>query len=705
MARSIDNTAPIGRQSEYLASRSSSEEEIPGYRRDSSWVRLSFIAPYITGSGTEQLAMAPEDIRNMSFSTANFKSEDTRPGGAQCINPLPSLTRYADIRVEGLNPGSKKQITVPADGVPVSLGRYYSEAFDDHNQVIHLRFGVASYNSLTQFFTGFYNSSASSLARTGRFEMSFVEKFLKFASHVISLAIMPLAIIPILFIFAGQAVRFLMKIPSSKFCYLKPSMPAYWNAVSTMYNQLATNMGFNKWTQPEITEQFIGSEYVFKDDDFNIFKQIFPNFTDKGVLDVAAVASRHKRREMVHRKVLLQQLASQGEDGWYGKVRAVYDNNGAGLQKGDATETTPRSMTSLWDRWNASSKLSKTAPDKKQDAMVLEDLRQFPDVAGMSVAEAEKTLKGGWKGEEDKSTWNYFEAAADDGMDYASFRVDYSGNVQESFSNQSESNSLAEKLNSSSSSARDLSINLAGGNIDPWGVTQAVLSGVGTILSTAADILQVSGLAAFAGNAFVDIPDHWKSHSASLPSTNYTISLVSPYNNKISQMMNIYLPLCMLLAGCLPLATGKQSYTSPFLCELYDRGRCITRFGMIESLSITRGTGHTAWTHHGVSLGIDVSFKIKDLSSIVAMPIAQGISLFPLEGIFDGDTAYTDMLMAWSGLSLGEVNNRIPLLKRQIDNKIANYSSYFSASRLLMDLGASPVGVVASIFMAGTPKK
>ena len=66
----------------------------------------------------------------------------------------------------------------------------------------------------------------------------------------------------------------------------------------------------------------------------------------------------------------------------------------------------------------------------------------------------------------------------------------------------------------------------------------------------------------------------------------------------------------MLLAGILPLSTGKASYTSPFLCQLYDRGRLQIRLGMIESLSITRGTTNLAFDKHGQALGIDVTFSV-----------------------------------------------------------------------------------------------
>ena len=696
-------------RSEYLATSSTDTATINGFRKDASWVRASFIAPTMTNKAETKLAMDETDILNMSFSPAHFDFSDSKPGGSQAINPVPAFTRFADVRVRGTMPKAREFSSISHDPSPIGSGRFHFEAFTNNMQVIHIRFGVPSYNSLTQFFTGFYNSSASSLARTGRYELSWTEKFLKFAAGAISLVLMPLAIIPALFIFAGEAVRFLLRIPSSKFYYLKPSMPAYWQAVANMYNQMAVNMGLVKYTQEKITEDFLETGYQFSQEQFSIFHQIFPNFTDKGVLDVCAVAGRYKRLEIAHRKSVMSMLNAKDTAGWYGKVRKVYDE-ASGLQQTNAMENLPAvnkaPLDRLWDSWNMAEKMSRFGIGTKEDSMVEMDMRKAPDLTNYaSVAEAERALKSPYKAVEDDSIWRYFLAEADAGSDYASFRVNYTGTSSFSMNNSTSPSPMAQKLNAGSASARDLKIDLAGGNIDSFGISKAVLDGVGSVMSTVADTLQISGLAAFAGNAFVDIPDHWENHTANAPSMSYTIDLVSPYGNKVSQMLNIYLQVCMLVCGCGPLATGKQSYQSPFLCEIYDRGRCISRLAIIESLQIERGIGHTGWNNEGGAMGVRVNVTFKDLSSVVSIPIQNGVSLFPLEGIFDGESKFSDMLMAWSGLPLREVTDRMPILKRQIDMKVANYSTYFSASRLMQDLGASPLGQLASIFMSGTPKR
>jgi hypothetical protein len=702
--QSQDQTIATGSSSDYLNYESVEERVVDNYRRDASWVRTSFIAPYSKNADTGTPNMDPVDVVNMTFSTANFKFWNTSLGGHPAINPLPQLTRYADIKVKSLMADAADITPVQQTSQSLGLGRYYSEAFDDHFQIIHFRFGVASYNSLIQFFTGFYNSSAGSLARTGRVDKSFLDHFLNFGANLIAVAIFPLAFIPIIFIFAGQAVRYLLKIPASKFYYLKPTMPAYWTAVQTMFNQLCVNRGLVTYTNGKQFESFIGEQLKFSNLDSAVFNQLYPEFSTDGVLDVKAVATRHKRLELRHRKMLLEQLSKPGPDGWFGKVQTVYQEN-LGVQQVNAEESLTMRMVGMWNKFLEPALYSKTGADSKEDGLVEKDLRRGPDVSGMDVATAMQTLKGKWEGKADDSVWKYFLASADDGHQWASFRVKYTGPVSESFTNSYAPSAMAQKLNAGSASKRDLSIDLAGGNIDPWGIAQTILNGVGTVLATTADILHVSGLAAFAGNAFVDIPDHWDNSSSQLASTSYTIELRTPYNNLIGQMLHIYMPLCMLLCGALPLMTGKQSHTSPFLCELYDRGRSITRLGQIQRISISRGTGNVGWNKDAICQGIDVTFEVKDLSTVMAIPIQQGASMFPLDGIFDEQNTYTDVLMAWSGLSLRDVNDRMPILKRQIDTKIANIKSTFTMSRLMMDLGDSSIGALASMFMSGTPKK
>ena len=118
----------------------------------------------------------------------------------------------------------------------------------------------------------------------------------------------------------------------------------------------------------------------------------------------------------------------------------------------------------------------------------------------------------------------------------------------------------------------------------------------------------------------------------------------------------------MILAGGLPRATGKQSWTAPFICQLYDRGRSQIQLGMIDSISVTRGTSNLGFNNKGVALAMEVSFSVTDLSSIMAMPTSTG-SLFKADTVMDEDTILYDYLAVLAGQDLYSQLYQVPKAK------------------------------------------
>jgi len=258
--------------------------------------------------------------------------------------------------------------------------------------------------------------------------------------------------------------------------------------------------------------------------------------------------------------------------------------------------------------------------------------------------------------------------------------VDYTGPVDESFSSSTRESDISTTFNSLSAKGRSASFSFAGGNIDGGvltGITD-LIKGVSTGLM---DAVHLSGLASLAGAAFVDIPQHWENSAANLPRMSYTMQLVSPYGNAMSQMINIYIPMAMLLSAALPISTGKQSYSSPFLVELYDQGKAQTRLGIIDSLTFVRGTTNLGFNKNKNFMSVDVSFSVKDLSSIMHMPINSGFSLNPLKGVFDEDTVYTDYLHVLGSATLGQNIYPMRKLRENLANKANSFKALTSPAR------------------------
>lgn len=229
-----------------------------------------------------------------------------------------------------------------------------------------------------------------------------------------------------------------------------------------------------------------------------------------------------------------------------------------------------------------------------------------------------------------------------DGTKWAILNVDYNGEQSDSFSNSYSDIDIGVGVKSVSSAARTTAFNVAGGNVIPgldnivngikdfaMGVVDGATFGLGGVLASV-----------FNG-AFIDLPKKWDDSSISISSTSYSIDLVSPYGNPFSQIQNIYLPLSMLLAGCLPLYAGEAAYVSPFLCSVFNKGVQMVRLGMITSLSITRGTGNLGFNKSKRPLAFKVSFTISDFSNIMTAPINASIGS-SFRAMFRSDSKFSD---------------------------------------------------------------
>lgn len=697
--------------------------------KDTSWIRQSFAVP------NSALDSTSGDLARRTFSTNQTKFTDTTLGGNFAINPPPQFTRTADLRpATNRLTGSKGQ------------GRWYSENIDDNSQLIFIRCGVPEFNSLTTFFTGFYNTGAGQLARTGRATGAFYA-----LGRAIGFAVSVMNWLPLSVHLLGVGYRFFAGKPASKFYYLKPTMPLYWNAVQTIVNQIAVNRGIvprlgsgsqtftgsvdSQGTTQEATLLDLSQGYQWDDQARQVFAQNSPNiFGEGGEINVYAMATRAMRLQ--HRYYnAMEQAASEGQSdlttaftqvmqetysdtppdfgtylsGFAGRVDSNGKFAGGGIPEGQPVSP-PASSADATDNSDSGSNASNTGFTAQPDTSV-EQLVSSPTA--------------------DDGFGAFLKAEMDDGAEFACFRVNATGSVGESFSSSVADSEIGNKINSMSSSSRSTTFDLA--NFDLVGgpvgkLLGSVVNSAMDVVRGAAEQLNISGLAALAGAAFIDIPKHWESSSASVgKGMNYTINLVSPYGNPLSQMINIHIPLAMLLAMALPLSTGKQSYTSPFIIELYDKGRCQTRLGLVTDMSINRGTGNLGFTREGHVMAIDVSFTVMDLSSIMHMPITQGISFsaaaagavaggllggaggaiggFALGAIaggsFDEDTIFTDYMAVLGGMGLADQIYPWRKYKLNLTKQMTNFKTWASWAHFASWMGNTPPARLASMIYKG----
>jgi len=607
--------------------------------KDIEWVRQMFMLP--------KSAIDDIDNKRRTYSSANTKYTDTTLGGNFAINSPPQYTRHADLKQ-----GTQYSVSK-------GMGRYYSEAMDDNGVNVHMRFGLAEYNSLTTFFTNFYDTEAASLARTGE-STGALYKLGAFAGAVLTIPLVP-------FVLVGRAYRFFTGKPYSKYYYLKPAMPLYWGAVNTMVNSIAINMGLV--AARDIDSYTVGDDEIpeavlaggITGGEIEAFSKILPDiFKSNGTIDIFAVANRADR--ISYRENMLQIL----------ELSSVSSTEELGTK---ADQILNVGSTAGGDRPNLKDYIGRYHATKL--AQGADEDREKQDPIG--------TWESGFA--------DFFNAELRDGSQWITLKVNADRTINESFSNSVTESDIAQKINGMSSSAKSTRFSVADGNIGDGviaGAVEGIVGGVKDVISGVSSGIGLSGLAALGGSAFVDIPKHWDSSTANLPAASYTLELRAPYGNKMSIFTNIYVPLAMLLAGTLPISTGKQSFTSPFLLELFSKGRNQTRMGMIDSLSITRGTGNIGWSIDTLPLGIDVTFSVVDMSSVMHMPLNEGA------GLFDDDSAYTDYLAVLGGLSLHDQVYPWEKFKRNLSGIFVEFDKYTSPAYHASNFAAALPGRILS---------
>jgi hypothetical protein len=556
--------------------------------RGSLWLRHAFLLP----TSEDQTSYGSASKRRYATSAA-FKFTNTSLGGNFAINNPPQFTPYADI----YQPGRGRTEAQRSEG----MGRYYSEAIDDPKQVIHMSFGVPKYSSWTSFFTNFYDRNAALLANTGRvsdlwYNLGAV------GGYVVSLPLQPFIVG---LTATARVYNFLARNSPSKWYYFSPTMHAYWSAVNTIANEMAIGLGIIPRVIDGSQQNLEDPGQRITDEDLvrmhNMFPDLFRepkfdsagNMISSGGIDVMALANRTQRMSD-HSQQAMRQMREKAQN-----------------------------LDELRERTEAYLKKEVTDPNPNADAR-----KYFQDWIkahrGENGDTSDSNSFGSWKDLSMKAAYDFMVASQRDGSQFATFRVNHNGTVSESFSNSTRESEVASMLNTKVQQGRSASFNLMGGNVTS-GVGMA-MDYVKSFMAGALDSVNLGGLATLTGTAFVDVPKYWDGSTANLPRAEYTIPLISPYGNKISRFINLFIPIAMLLAGALPRSAGRSAYTSPFICQIYHQGRVQCQLGIVDSLSISRGTGNVGWNADGDMLGAEITISVVDLSSILHIPVKAGFA-------------------------------------------------------------------------------
>ena len=79
-------------------------------------------------------------------------------------------------------------------------------------------------------------------------------------------------------------------------------------------------------------------------------------------------------------------------------------------------------------------------------------------------------------------------------------------------------------------------------------------------------------------------------------------------------------------------------------------------------------------------MGIDISFSVQDLSSVMHMPLIQGFLPGSGNGLFDDDTVFTDYMAILGSLTVNEQTYPIEKFRLRLTRNMANIRTWFSSA-------------------------
>ena len=477
----------------------------------------------------------------------------------------------------------------------------------------------------------------------------------------------------------------------ARFYYVKPTMALYWAAVNNITTLMAMNMGLlpDKMIDESEDNKLLGEDGVSKlenvgkltQSEIDAFHRILPNmFRSNGNIDVRALSTRAEKLAIAQRIAVKNKLEeAKDAAGAAAALAAALNANACRSYGVQAVRDMDTYMTDY-------QKSSAASPDKGAVADFNAE-NTDPDSFWGKVKEIVSPL-GYWI----KDIGSDLKAEMLDASGWITFRVTGERTFTESFTSSVGESSLGAQLNSMSQNAREMKFNMGGGNIGD-GVLANTVEALGSFTKAAAskfaDQIGLGGMGALIGGAMLDMPKVWQDSDAQLSKIEYTFQLRATYGNKMSIFTDIYVPLAMIMAAGLPMATGRSSYTAPFLVEVYRQGGHQCRMGVVESINITRGVGNNGWSDDGMATAIDVTMTIVDLSSKIYMPVERTAFY---KGWFDDHSAYTDYIATLSGLGLTDMTSFGRKWRRNFVHKFTNFQQMWSTENLAATVSNSLIG-------------
>lgn len=360
--------------------------------------------------------------------------------------------------------------------------------------------------------------------------------------------------------------------------------------------------------------------------------------------------------------------------------------------EGKPTEVTPGGAVA-----NDGNTQNTAAPSSDLEKSISKNGQEFMNVVKTKAGEAKDGAAAGfdWVTGWFSQAGEAFVHEARNGSAFVNIEAVYTGAGTASFSSTLKEPTISGVLNGVAGAARDARVSLSDYQTG-FGFIDAATNMARNVFGGVMDSVQLSGLMALAGNAFIDFPKTWDDSTATFPTATFRAELRSWSGNEFSSYFNLYPVVAALLAGALPQSTGPQSYTSPNLVECYSRGFCAIRVGMITELTITAGAGNLGYDGERRPLAFDVSWTVADLSSIAHAPVANGFNpLSPMRRVMDDDNATNDYFSVITGVHMRDMIDSRRKFAIRAAARWMDYKAMLSPGQVGARLGST--GVVQTV--------
>lgn len=579
---------------------------------------------YLDASKTVLSAVASDDsdgsdaLLPVYYSRA--KCRDTTLGGNDALNPLPQFNEDDDI--------SYQHYTAARDGntgsTDVSMGRVYSQVYDDNQQLVHMSLGLPVFNNLEYFYKNAVHDQLVNL-NTGKDSGGIIEKMRLLTGRSLSLLI-DLPTIPIVFL--NRILGGTTDAPVTKYYEFVERMPLYIEYVNTILVTLGVNL--------RLLSTDYGAAGTQSQTGSTTNADTYLTLLQSSATNMSGLPDLFRTYHLDFLQIIRRKYELMGIDiGLNGKVNEDFltdDQNVIPDVTGVATATNAaqadQSTAPATASTNSSSGQANTDTDSTSDNPVLTFVNSL--VTGASSAIHRTHI-------------------------FVSFRVEKGLDSTETFSNEYGESQLAQTLNQISDQGRQTTYTMGHFNTG--------ISFVDSMVGSLSDMVnrfinpEMKGLTQVAaGAAKIDVPDVWTGSSFS-KDISFEITAVAPFKDPITILKSEYLPLAAILAAGLPRGTGANSWVPPFIARMYSPGFFSSPLCAISSISVERGADEFGWTAQRLPGRLTIRVGVKDLSPVLYMYLGSSESQF--KEIFGSNSLFSNYMMTLTGM--GVVDQLLPM--------------------------------------------